>query len=185
MATYNQAVTVSGGKQPSADVPVWPRIESMLLSTARRMRAAYDDRFAEQGLNLTCASILAYLAQFGSATQTQVADHLGIGRASTGSHIDRLQAAGLLERHPNPTDRRVWILALTPAGEAQIERIERIDKELRDQLRDGISHSERQVLADVLGRIEDNLSKTAVSRPSVSSSTSHTNTTKPRKLENP
>ena len=61
------------------DAPPWQRVESTLMATARLIREAYDARFATLDLNLTQASILVYVAEFGPITQTKIADHLGIG----------------------------------------------------------------------------------------------------------
>ncbi|HRE03809.1 MAG TPA: hypothetical protein PLV68_21110, partial [Ilumatobacteraceae bacterium] len=61
------------------DAPPWSRVESTLMSTARALREAYDTQFAPLGLNLTQASLLAYLREFGPVTQTKCADHLRLG----------------------------------------------------------------------------------------------------------
>ena len=127
------------------------------MATARQIAKAYNDRFASLGLNLTTASILAYVNDFGPVTQTQIADHLGHGRAATGSSIDRLAAEGLVERTPDPTDRRVWLISTTPDSIPVLAAIDDIDRALRDGLRTGISRSQRHELAAMLGRIQDNL----------------------------
>src|SRR5690349_18334742 len=88
-------------KDPTAhelDAPPWLRVESTLMSTARAVRDAFDARFAPLGLNLTQASVIAYVEQFGAVSQTQIADHLRLGRAAIGVIIDRLQERGLTER---------------------------------------------------------------------------------------
>lgn len=146
------------------DSPPWLRVESTLMAVARLVRDAYDCRFAPLGLNLTGASILSYVADFGPAIQTRIADHLSQGRAATGSTIDRLQSRGLVERLPDPEDRRVWRIGLTPAGTAMLAQINTIDEKLRTELRSGISRQERQALAAVLGRLQGNL-RTALAAP--------------------
>ncbi len=146
------------------DAPPWLRMESTLIAVARLVRDAYDYRFAPLGLNLTEASILSYAADFGPAIQTRIADHLSQGRAATGSTIDRLQSRGLVERLPDPEDRRVWRIGLTSAGQAMLTQINTIDEKLRTELRSGISRQERQALAAVLGRLQGNL-RTALAAP--------------------
>jgi hypothetical protein len=68
----------------------WLRLETTILAIAEGLRSAYDRRFAPLGLNLSQATILAYLEEFGPTIQTRLADHLGHGRAATGTTIDRL-----------------------------------------------------------------------------------------------
>lgn len=139
------------------DAPPWLRVESTLMATANAIRAAYDDRLSALGLNLSLASLLAYIGDFGPVTQTRAAEHLDQGRAVTGTHIDKLQASGLVERRPDPDDRRVWLVAITDAGRDLAARVAAVDTVLRSELRRGISRSERQTLAGLMLRLQHNL----------------------------
>mgnify|MGYP000140769942 FL=1 len=162
------------------DSPPWLRVESTLMATARLVRVAYDSRLAPLDLNLTQASMLGYVNEFGATTQTDLADHLGIGRAAIGSVIDRLQARGLVERQPKPDDRRVWLVAITPAGVTLAEQINEVDQVLRAELRHGLGREERQALAWVMTRLQQNLAtaiaKTPASTVSATLSTQHLST---------
>lgn len=57
-----------------------------------------------------------------------------------GRLIDRLQARGLVERRPDPTDRRVWRLHLTPASTPILDRIAAYRAELHDRITQGLDH---------------------------------------------
>jgi DNA-binding MarR family transcriptional regulator len=128
------------------------------MATANAIRDAYDQRLAPLDLNLSLASMLAYIAEFGPVNQTKLASHLGQGRAVTGTHVDRLEALGLVERLPDPTDRRVWLVGITAVGRDRARRISAVDEVLRGELRSGISRSDRQLLANLLVRLQRNLS---------------------------
>lgn len=127
------------------------------MAAANSIRACYDDRLAPLGLTLSTAMLLAYVNEFGPVNQTRAAEHLGQGRAATGAQVDRLQALGLVERRPSPDDRRVWLLAATDRGTALAVKIADCDAVLRDELRQGISRDERQQLAELLVRLQQNL----------------------------
>ncbi len=139
------------------DAPPWARVESTLMATARLVREAFDVRLAPLDLNLTQASLLGYVAEFGATTQTRLADHLGIGRAAIGTVVDQLQGRGLVERQPDADDRRVWLVEITPAGRAMADRVRQVDEVLRAELRHGIGREERQALAWVMTRLQRNL----------------------------
>jgi DNA-binding MarR family transcriptional regulator len=140
------------------DAPPWLRVESTLMATANAIRAAYDQRLAPLGLNLSVASLLAYICDYGPVSQTRAAEHLDQGRAVTGTHVDKLESLGLVERQPDPADRRVWLVAVTDDGRRLTSEIEAVDTVLRDELRSGISRAERQTLAGLLVRLQHNLS---------------------------
>jgi len=140
------------------DAPPWRRVDSTIMTTARAIRRAYESRLSPLGLNLTQAGLLAFLKNSGALTQTRLASGLGLGRAAAGSVIDALERRGLVQRKPDSRDRRVWLVAITGAGTDLVGAVERIDKALRSDLRRGISRSERQQLAELLLRLQANLS---------------------------
>jgi DNA-binding MarR family transcriptional regulator len=141
------------------DASPWQRVESTLMMTSHAVRKAFDHRFAALGLNLSQASVLAYLQESGAMTQTRISERLGIGRAATGTVIDHLESRGLVERKPDPGDRRVWLVAVTQAGKDLAAKINEIDRVLRSELRVGITRTERQQLAKLLLRLQANISR--------------------------
>lgn len=127
------------------------------MSTAAAIRHEYDERFAQLDLNLSQAMMLAYAAEFGAESQSRMADRLGVGRAAAGNIVDALEKRDLVERLPDPDDRRVWLVQTTPQGKELAARITEIDIVFRADLRKGISRSERQQLASLLLRVQENL----------------------------
>ena len=139
------------------NAPSWRRVEIALIHTARRLRSAFDLRLAELDLNLNQASLLAFVNDFGGTNQTELAEMVGVGRASCGTMIDQLEARGLVERRPDPEDRRVWLVAITGEGAALVEQFYAVDEEFRKDIRRDISRDERQQLASLLERLGTNV----------------------------
>ena len=139
------------------DAPPWLRVESTIMATARAIRQSYDQRFSDLDLNLSEASVLAYVAEHGALSQTQIAKSLGLGRAATGALIDVLEDRALVQRQTDPDDRRVWLVEITIVGKELLEEVYVRDQILRKQLRNGITRQERQQLAAVLVRLGNNL----------------------------
>ena len=137
--------------------PSWRRVEIAMINGARKLAAAFDHRLAEIDLNLNQASLLAFVNDFGDSNQTELAEMVGIGRASCGSMIDRLQERGLVTRNPDPSDRRVWLVGITPAGSALVEKFYEIDARFQQEIRRDISREERQQLASLLERLGSNV----------------------------
>lgn len=168
MSETVSGTTASGASSSGheLDASPWMRVESTLMATAGLMRHAYDSALAPLGLNLTDASLLAYVVESGPLKQTSIADHLSIGRAAAGNVIDRLQSRNLVERRADESDRRVWLVASTAPGEELAEQITAIDVQLRQQLRLGIDRHERQMLASLLVRLQRNLLSVHAHEPS-------------------
>ncbi len=74
-------------------------------------------------------------------TTSQLAEQLAITAGGVTRLIDRILAAGYVERQPCPDDRRVQWVVLTESGRAKLEpayrrHIEDLDEELFDRLTD-------------------------------------------------
>ena len=65
--------------------------------------------------------------------------------------VDRLEERGLIERHPDPSDRRVKMLALTPEGERVRERVRARLMEPPAEIA-SLSKGDQRALRDVLRR---------------------------------
>jgi MarR family transcriptional regulator for hemolysin len=145
------------------DAPPWLRVESTLMSAARGIRRAYDRRLEELELNLSEGILLAFLQEAAQdsapLSQVDLARHMVVGRAAMGSLIDSLEKRKWVERLPNPKDRRVWLIAITPSGEQAAKQVAKIDERLRSELRDGISRKERRELNRLLNRLRENVSR--------------------------
>ena len=157
MVTGTPLTRMSSLTNNELDAPPWLRVESTLMATARLIREAFDARLKPLDLNLTQASLLAYVAEFGATTQTGLAEKMGTGRAAMGTVVDGLEKRGFIERHPDPDDRRVWRVDITNVGRELAARGVGVDEVLRGELRHGIGREERQALSWVLTRLQVNL----------------------------
>ncbi len=73
--------------------------------------------------------------------------------------VDRLQAAGLVERRADTSDRRMWRLHLTADGEQKIEALRPTAPELFDAALAGLDPAERLKLEAMLNIIRSNLTR--------------------------
>jgi DNA-binding MarR family transcriptional regulator len=129
------------------------------MATSKSIRRAFDLRLSEIELNLSEACLLEYVYEYGPMTQTQVAEKVGMQRASAGTIIDNLSDRNLLRRQPDPHDQRVWLLSVTNEGRRMAGKIAEVDDALRYELRRNLSQEERGQLADTLLRIQCNLAE--------------------------
>jgi DNA-binding MarR family transcriptional regulator len=69
--------------------------------------------------------------------------------------VDELEQRRLVERRPNPADRRVRALYLTRKGRQTLERGRKLAKEHEDELTRGMSAADRKLLVELLQKIVD------------------------------
>ncbi|MEV6369308.1 MarR family transcriptional regulator [Micromonospora musae] len=82
----------------------------------RLLRHRTRDALAPWDVNPSQARALGVLARHGVLRPGALAEHLRIAPRSATEVVDDLQRRGLVERRPDPNDRRATLVALTPDG---------------------------------------------------------------------
>jgi len=101
--------------------------------------------------------ILARLSRQTGMSQNELAGICEVEPITVGRLVDRLEARGLVERRPDPTDRRVNRLHLLPAAQPILEEITSYKEVLHEELLDGLDESARTALLDALLHIKNKL----------------------------
>jgi MarR family transcriptional regulator, transcriptional regulator for hemolysin len=112
------------------------------------MTAALED----SGISPRTHSVLA-TAMTGAYTQTEVARMVGLDKTTMVVTLDELEAAGLAERRPSSTDRRVRVIAVTPAGARKVRTAEKVLDRVRESVLAELPPDERDVFLRALGRL--------------------------------
>ena len=76
---------------------------------------------ARHGISLGDLHAVHVLARLGEIPISRYGAEVGVQRSTITNLVDRLERAGLVERLPGPTDRRVTLVRLAPAGRKAVE----------------------------------------------------------------
>jgi DNA-binding MarR family transcriptional regulator len=74
-------------------------------------------------------------------------------RSDVVAALNELAGHGLVERAPDPADRRRNIITITPAGAAHLRRLDSLLDDVQDELLAPLSPAERQQLIHLLTRV--------------------------------
>src|SRR5437016_2278557 len=129
----------------------------LLHDVARLLRTRFDQRARARGMTRAQWVSLARVSAKPGLSQNELASILEVEPISVGRLIDRLQARGLVERRPDPADRRIWRLHLLPAAEPVLEEISKAREILGNQLLEGVDPDMRTQMVDALLRMKNNL----------------------------
>ncbi len=141
---------------PNTDDP--DTIGWLLHETARLWRLRCDREVHQlPGMTRARCAVLIHLAQHEGVNQAALAQILDIRSITLVHLLDRLEAAGLIARMPDPQDRRAHILALTAKALPIIEYIYDLTRKTYDDLQLGISKAEASQLRALLCRMRSNL----------------------------
>jgi MarR family transcriptional regulator, transcriptional regulator for hemolysin len=128
-------------------------IGRLLFLTHRTVHDELDRRLAEHGASLWNWVLLKEAANAEGASQRELAQHMRIEPPTLVRHLDKLAQEGLVERRPDPDDRRVVRVVVTPAGLARLRELHDVVHELDDELRGILTKRDVEVLNRALPRI--------------------------------
>ena len=130
-------------------------------------RKHFDRRAIRLGLTRAQWRALKAIRRREGLSQSELAEFLEMEPIAVGRVIDRLVAAGFVERRADPNDRRRWRLYLTVKAHGVTDAMEIIAAELRQEALDGIDDGDFEAFQRVLGQLRANLS--AIESPAESS----------------
>ena len=117
----------------------------------------FRDRTQHLGVSRSQWRVLSALAVRPGATQTEIADLIGIGRAPLGKIVDRLEAQGWLERRSDPDDRRVNRLYLCRDVAPVSGPTRQISNEIVEELLEVLPVAEQEAFRKVLAHMHTEL----------------------------
>lgn len=124
---------------------------------SRLMRRAFDVRARTIGVTRQQWRMLTTLSRHEGVNQGRLADLLDVEPITLCRMVDRLSEADLVERRPDPTDRRAWRIYLTDRARPILDELRSLADGLIDEALDGIGADERDTLMTLLERIRTNL----------------------------
>jgi MarR family transcriptional regulator, transcriptional regulator for hemolysin len=147
------------GKQPiPAPGPLRQTPLGILLArVGKQVDRAFDDALVVAGGNRPVWLTLLAIKTGAGRTQSALADRVGVSGPTLIHHLDRMEEAGLVTRNREPTNRRVQVVALTPAGHEAFLRLRSAAVEFDHRLHEGLTDREVTDLRHVLGRIAKNV----------------------------
>ena len=86
----------------------------LLHDVARLLRVDADKRARAHGMTRAQWGILIWLERQPGLSQKELAEILEVEPITVARLIDRLESRGMVERRPDPKDRRIWRLHLCP-----------------------------------------------------------------------
>jgi DNA-binding MarR family transcriptional regulator len=101
--------------------------------------------------------VLKQLQVFGSCSQGELADALGIDYSNLASVTGQLYERGLIERHRDPADRRRYVVELTADGERLLADSDDAIASGEEDMLSSLDPAEREQLWELLRRMADAL----------------------------
>lgn len=105
------------------------------------------------GLVLIHHALLSALDDFGALSQQQLADALDLDKSHLVGRLDQLEGRSLVDRTPDPRDRRRNQVALTSTGKALIDELRPAGQRSQQVLLNVLTAPEQETLVALLRRV--------------------------------
>ena len=125
----------------------------LLSDTARLMRRVFDERMRALGITGAQARLLFNLLKHEGEPQAFYAERLEVEPITLCRMLDRMEEVDMVERRPNPADRRSHLIFLTAKARRNSEGIRDQANRIVDAMLEGLSGEERTQLTALLTRI--------------------------------
>ncbi len=128
------------------------RLNVAAAKVSQGLARVYSSRF---GLDIPGWRVIATLGQFGRATAKAIGEHSQMHKTKVSRALMQLQARGLVERSPNPQDKREAFIALTPAGIAVYGEIVPLALAYQTDLLAALDEPQRRQLDMIIDRLTE------------------------------
>jgi DNA-binding MarR family transcriptional regulator len=130
-------------------------LSDAVRSVARLLRQASAESLARWDLTPSQFRALRVLLRHASMRPSELSSHLHIAPRSTTEVLDGLEAKGLVERRPDPHDRRATLVVPTSRGTDVAADIRSASGSEAERVFDPLSPGDRADLARILRKLVD------------------------------
>lgn len=131
----------------------------LLADVSRLMRRAFEQGLEGNPLTLAQARALVYVSRNEGVRQVELADLLEIQPITLARLIDQLAEQSLVERRPDPTDRRAYRIYLTRQAAPHLASIQAVGSAVRTQAMRGLGQEEAAMVVSAVKKMRANLAE--------------------------
>jgi MarR family transcriptional regulator for hemolysin len=129
----------------------------ILSDVARLLRTYADYKAAQFGITRAQWAVLVRVDRFEGLNQSELAEGLDLQPITLTRLLDKLSDSGLIERRPDPADRRAKRLFLTAAARPLLERLSDLGEETMANTLAGVDVASVELMVSKLSVVKDNL----------------------------
>ncbi|MFD1366015.1 MarR family winged helix-turn-helix transcriptional regulator [Actinoplanes sichuanensis] len=130
-----------------------PDLAAMIGPLGRTLLALEAPILEAHGLAMWAYAVLLNLDSEPVRTQNALADAIGADKTRIIRILDDLAARGLIERRPDPTDRRVRLLSITAEGRRLRDATQTAIQAAENDLLDRLTPTERETFLTILQKL--------------------------------
>ncbi len=128
-----------------------------IMDVARMLRTYADQRARQYGMSRAQWAVLVRIDRTEGLKQSELAEILDLQPISLTRLLDRLATNGLIERRPDPNDRRANRLYLLPAARPMLNQLSTLGADMMATVLEGLDDNAIERMLRDLELVKDNL----------------------------
>jgi DNA-binding MarR family transcriptional regulator len=134
--------------------PAYRRVPAYLIRRLQMISTAImAETFEDEDMPLSQWAVLTIIDNHPEIDQSRLAEVVSIDKTNTGRLVDQLEAKGLVERLPNGSDRRVWMLRCTQLGQKTRKRLLPRALAAQERLLSCLKPARRELFLDLMSQV--------------------------------
>jgi len=155
-----EAADLPDGGAPRTPDRLGRRASRLLSQLTMRSDRLITDGLARADARKWHYAVLASLQEYGPGSQAELSRRSGIYRSDLVGVLNELAERELVERAPDPDDRRRNTITISAQGRRHLRRLDKVLDDLHDELLAPLSAAERDQFVRLLTRLLDHHTRT-------------------------
>src|SRR4051794_69723 len=144
----------SPGIEAEQAPPFYRRAPAYLIRRLHMIcTAMIAEEFEDEDMPVSQWAVLTIIESHPEIDQSRLAEVISFDKTNTGRLVDQLEAKGLVERRPNESDRRVWMLRCTPLGQKIRKRLRPRGLATQERLLSCLEPADRELFIDLMSHV--------------------------------
>lgn len=154
--TITKAIAASGRSSRVVvdPPPTYLRVPAYLIRRLHMIcTAIVAEEFEDEDMSVSQWAVLTIIENNPELDQSRLSEIVSIDKTNTGRLVDQLEAKGLVERRPDDSDRRVWLLHCTSLGHKTRKRLRPRALATQERLLSCLEPAQRELFIDLMSHV--------------------------------
>ncbi|MCG8616177.1 MAG: MarR family transcriptional regulator [Desulfobacterales bacterium] len=128
-------------------------LSKLIVEFFEKLASWEDSVVRDSGLTTAQAHAVEIVGHSGPIKMKDLAQKIGVTTGTLTVAVDRLEKKGLMRRKPHETDRRSYLIELTPAGDAVFEEHHNFHIRMTQEIVAGLTPEEQEEFSRIIEKV--------------------------------
>lgn len=130
-----------------------PNLSKLIVEFFEKLSSWEDSVVRDSGLTTAQAHAVEIVGHAGPIKMKNLAEKIGVTTGTLTVAVDRLEKKGLMKRKPHETDRRSYLIELTPQGQEIFKEHHNFHIQMTQEIVAGLTPEEQEQFAKILEKM--------------------------------